>query len=61
MQAPGVIYQVAHLAKRGCRVKGSRKGARSQHLIVGVLINLLNLLADFARSEFHSRPKHGTG
>jgi len=55
-----VIDKMAHLAKRGCRVKGSQKGARSQHLIVSTLINLLNLLAHFARSEFHSDPKHAT-
>jgi hypothetical protein len=48
-----MIDKVAHLAKRGWPVKGSQKGARSQHLIVSTLINLLNLLAHFARSEFH--------
>jgi hypothetical protein len=40
----GMIDKVAHLAGCGHRVKGSWKDARSQHLIVGMQINLLNLL-----------------
>src|SRR6266404_7582533 len=54
------INEVAHLAGRAGRVKGSFRDERSQHLIVAMQINLLNLLADLARSEFHSRAKHAT-
>src|SRR5258708_23898845 len=54
------IKEVAHLAGRAGRVKGSFANERSQHLIVTMQINLLNLLADFARSEFHSHAKHAT-
>jgi hypothetical protein len=49
----GGDQKVAHLAGRGHRVKGSFAAVRSQHLIVAMRINLLNLLNDFARSEFH--------
>ena len=48
----------AHLAGRGHRVKGWRCKARDHNILsADMLINLLNLLADFARSEFHSRSK----
>jgi hypothetical protein len=52
--------KVAHLAGRGHRVKGSFAAERSQQLIAAMQINLLNLLNDFARSEFHWRAKHAT-
>src|SRR3954447_10851443 len=53
--------EVAHLAGRGHRVKGLREMPRSQHLIGSMPINLLNLHADFVRSEFHSPAKRATG
>jgi hypothetical protein len=56
----GGDQKMAHLAGRGHRVKGSLLKLRSQHLIGVVQINLLNLLNDFARSEFHWRAKHAT-
>jgi hypothetical protein len=49
----GGDQKVAHLALRGHRVKGSLAKLRSQHLIVAMQINLLNLLNDFAPGEFH--------
>src|SRR6185369_17162951 len=47
-----------------CVARASRQGLvaslRSQHLIATMRINLLNLLNDFARTEFHSGPKQAT-
>jgi hypothetical protein len=56
----GGDQKVAHLAGRWHRVKGSLAQLPSQHLIVAMQINLLNLLNDFARSEFHWRAKQAT-
>ena len=49
-----------HLAGHGYRVKGCDRSDRSPDLIGDMLINLLNLLNDFARCEFHSGAKHAS-
>jgi hypothetical protein len=52
--------KIAHLAGRGQRVKGSLAAMAITPPYQHLQINLLNLLKDFARSEFHWRPKHDT-